>query len=287
MTANRRHPTQRWKWFFAYNGSHSSTYDTHIELMVRSAAANTSLDPHMIYFGPSENPLLPLVESYDVKVLHHAPSILADLHRIKAKFPDYPFQTATGAFLRIDLPLICEERGYSDEFVLYTDCDVVFQHDVPRTPAYEYLRPALFACAPQRFQDDWTNINSGVMVMNVRALLEDYSAFRRFITSGDTLYHELWKNGPFDQRAFQLHYQSRWGNLPLEYNWKPYWGFNEDALVVHFHGPKIPQVQDVIKGGAGRMSPNAKNLYESDPEAYRKYLVHFEKSLFVPHDAGG
>ena len=26
--------------------------------------------------------------------------------------------------------------------------------------------------------------------------------------------------------------------LPLEYNWKPYWGINNEAKIIHFHGIK-------------------------------------------------
>ena len=283
----RRRAADPWKWFFAYNGSYSVTYDVHIELMVRSAAARTSLDPHLIYFGALDNPVLPLVERYGVKVIHHEPSILPDLERIKAKFPDYPIEVATGAYLRIDAPGICRELGYSDEFVLYTDCDVVFQHDIPPASAHDYLRPDVFSCAPQRVQDDWANINTGVMIMNVDSLLQAYPSFRRFITEGDTLHDELYKHGPFDQKAYQVHYHSRWDHLPVEYNWKPYWGFNEDALVVHFHGPKIPEVRSLMEGRDSGMSYNTRFFYGTDPVAYARYLARFERFLSSPQGAGG
>jgi hypothetical protein len=29
-----------------------------------------------------------------------------------------------------------------------------------------------------------------------------------------------------------------WDDLPLELNWKTYWGLNRDAAILHFHGPK-------------------------------------------------
>ena len=37
--------------------------------------------------------------------------------------------------------------------------------------------------------------------------------------------------------------------LPLEYNWKPYWGTNDNAIIVHFHGLK-PGGDDVLSGFA-------------------------------------
>jgi hypothetical protein len=107
------------KWFFAYDGFRSRKYDLHIRVMVRSAMANTSLDPHLIYSGDRDHPLVSFAEDHGVRVIHHQPSILADLERIKAKVPDYPLGPATGTFLRIDLPLICRDLGYDDQFVLF------------------------------------------------------------------------------------------------------------------------------------------------------------------------
>jgi hypothetical protein len=290
MTAqpNDSPPRARWKWFFAYHGFHSATYDLHIEVMLKSAIANTTLEPHLIYFGPQDSPIVRLAEAHGVKVIHHTPSILADLQRIKAKFPDYPIEFASGAFLRIDLPHICRELGYTDEFVLYTDCDVVFLRDIPEAGSEPYLQPALFACAPERSRTELANINSGVMVMNVTALLEDYPPFREYITSGDTLYHELFKNGAFDQKAYRVYYQLKWDHLPPEYNWKPYWGFNDDALVVHFHGPKIPQLQKLIplqkliSGVPLPISDHMQRLYNRDRDAYERYLASFEKYMPEP-----
>lgn len=261
------------KWFFAYNGSRPAKFDLHIEVMVRSALANTSLDPHLLYSGEPDNAILPFVESHGVKVIHRKSSILPDLERMKAKFPDYHLRGATGAFLRIDLPLICRDLGYSDEVVLYTDCDVVFLGDLPQASSHSFLQPTLFSCAPETSQTDWDDMNSGVMVMNLVNLGEDLPAFKRFITAGDTLYYDLFKNGAFDQRAYQLFYASKWDKLPLEYNWKPYWGFNEDALIVHFHGPKIPQVRRILNGDVDRIPNVMVQLFERDPDSYRKYLA--------------
>jgi hypothetical protein len=266
------------KWFFAYNGHRSFDYDTHIEVMIRSAMANTSLDAHLIYFGRRDNPILSFAEQHGVKVIHHEPSIFADLQRIKAKFPDYvpQFAIATGAFLRIDVPVICRDLGYSDEFVLYTDCDVVFLRDIPEAPTHSFLRPTLFSCAPEFSETDWVNINSGVMVMNVVNLLDDYPSFRDFITAGDTLYYELGE-GAFDQKSYLLHYASKWDKLPVEYNWKPYWGFNQDAVIVHFHGPKIPQVRDIMKGKTTHLAEILTELFERDPESYRDYFAYVDE----------
>jgi hypothetical protein len=260
------------KWFFAYNGFNPWRYDAHIKMMVRSAVANTSLDGHLLYSGPPENPILSFVESQGVNVIHRKPSILGDLERMKAKFPDYELDVATGAFLRMDVPLICKELGYDDEFILYTDCDVVFLRELPSSSSEPSFRPTLFSCAPEIIKEDWRGMNSGVMVMNIDTLLADHPSFKRFITSGDTLYYELFKQGPYDQAAYQIYYESKWDKLPMEYNWKPYWGFNEDAFILHFHGPKVSDVRKIMKGMKQGMPRIFRDLFYRDPEAYEKYL---------------
>ena len=34
--------------------------------------------------------------------------------------------------------------------------------------------------------------------------------------------------------------------LPPRFNWKPYWGMDKDAVIVHFHGPKPERCLDCI-----------------------------------------
>ena len=34
--------------------------------------------------------------------------------------------------------------------------------------------------------------------------------------------------------------------LPDELNWKPYWGLNSNAEIVHFHGPKPSLVLEFL-----------------------------------------
>jgi hypothetical protein len=187
-----------------------------------------------------------------------------------------PFSCILGR--RVDVPLICRELGYSDEFVLYTDCDVVFLDDVSQQSDQPFFQPRFISVGPQVSKTDWGAINAGVMAMNVVNLLDDYPAFRQFITSGDTLYYELFKKGKYDERAYEIYYDSRWDKLPLEYNWRPYWGFNEDARIVHFHGPKMNLLRRIVKGERPEhLRPVQIKLLEKDPDAYRKYLALAEE----------
>jgi len=82
-------------------------------------------------------------------------------------------QTATSAFLRVDLPLLFKR----DDFLLYTDCDIIFLRD----PQLEMVRPEYFSCAPERVRGDRVHFNSGVMVMNLKALAANHAVFCEYI----------------------------------------------------------------------------------------------------------
>ena len=45
--------------------------------------------------------------------------------------------------------------------------------------------------------------------------------------------------GPGDQGAFNMFYAGQFEvRLWPSWNWKPYWGYQSDAKLLHFHGPK-------------------------------------------------
>jgi hypothetical protein len=68
----------------------------------------------------------------------------------------------------------------------------------------------------------------------------------------------------------------RWSRLPLEMNWKPYWGWNPDASIVHFHGPK-PQFIEAILSGKGEVPKVYQNIYAKSPEGSQRYLELFQQ----------
>ena len=96
----------------------------------------------------------------------------------------------------------------------------------------------LFAVAPESAQDDYVNMNTGVMLMNTARLRESLPAFRDYIlTNLAELERESW-----DEAAYRWFYRNAdgplWDRLPPELNWKPYWGRFDAAKIIHFHGPK-------------------------------------------------
>ena len=105
---------------------------THIAVL--SALHNTSLAPVCVHFGAPRAELAGWLRARGVRVVHHdRPAWRATLANAtsrmrahRAKSPLYASADAmVGTFLRVDLPVL----GFVDEFVLYTDVDVLFLAD--------------------------------------------------------------------------------------------------------------------------------------------------------------
>jgi hypothetical protein len=132
--------------------------------------------------------------------------------------------------------------------------------------------PETFASAPQRNPNDYRyDINTGVMVMNLPALRRDLPAFEAFIVEH---LHDGWPG--CDQENYRRFYQGNWSRLPLQMNWKPYWGKNECATIVHWHGPKPALVRRLRDQPDLKTNPVWKELFESSPEGYGYFLGEWD-----------
>ena len=135
----------------------------------------------------------------------------------------------------MELPEIVARLGGATR-VLYTDCDVIFAAEV--VPELEANPCEYFAVAPESAQDDYVNMNTGVMLMNTDRLRESLPKFREYISQNlAALESESW-----DEAAYRWFYRDGngplWDRLRPELNWKPYWGECAQAKIIHFHGPK-------------------------------------------------
>ncbi|QHI94978.1 hypothetical protein GT348_00345 [Aristophania vespae] len=223
------------KWFFAITEQTLSNDPDHgfidcIRVAVQSAKENTTLIPHMVFDG-QECEFTREMREAGVKVifhrLHFYDRLLEAQKKQKPEWPNY-MMTAAGAFMRLELPLLEKE----DKFVLYTDCDVMFLRD----PCVEFCRPEIFAaCGQFNQQDYYVDMNSGVMVINLERMGNDLPAMVDFLC--DNLYHV----SGYDQELLRIFYNANWSPLSARFNWKPYWGVNDDATIVHFHAGKPQQ----------------------------------------------
>jgi lipopolysaccharide biosynthesis glycosyltransferase len=233
----------------------------HTKLAVLSARKHTKLQPHLLYTG-ERNAFTEWLERQGVTIIDSHLPYLSVIKELVAE-NKYTLNTV-GHWLRTN---VCLEE-LQDEHVFYTDVDVLFLKD----PALEDIRPRYFAAAPEFDKDSWNYFNAGVMVVNPRGLRENYREFEAYLIKNirekTYAFH--------DQIAYNQFYRGRWDRLPLELNWKPYWGFNPDASIVHFHGPKVGAMQAIIEERWNWASDHGKQIGSMFLGFMDSYLASFE-----------
>jgi len=225
------------QWFFALTEDSTAfrQYAEMIMVAVHTARKFTSLVPHCIYDG-GDNDFTEWLTNHDVRIIRHRTFLREPLTELgQRKGNPHLAPALSGAFSRVELPEIVERLGGATR-ILYTDCDVIFAAEV--VPELETTPCKYFAVAPESTQDDYVNMNTGVMLMNTDRLRESLPELREYISQNlAALESEAW-----DQAAYRRFYRDSdgplWDRLRPELNWKPYWGENAQAKIIHFHGPK-------------------------------------------------
>ncbi|MDE1895681.1 MAG: glycosyltransferase family 2 protein [Rhodospirillales bacterium] len=254
-------PNAIMKWYFALSassfGSDAHDWPSLIRASVISARANTGLKPFLLWDGP-EHEFLNELRGLGVTVIFHKVSYYSALAEYRRNDP-HGLATSAGCFLRTDIPLVEIE----DAFVLYTDCDVMFLRDP--VPMLANLRPVHFAACTEFTIDD--GLNSGVLLLNIARMRADYPKFTTFITANLSL--------GLDQDMYRAFYADKWEKLPPELNWKPYWGRNTGATILHWHGIKPVLVQSMFADPAFTTHPDLMLLVRRNPEGYKHYLEYY------------
>ena len=113
------------KWYFSFNEAATNWFADMIKVAVISARAKTDLEPHCICDG-RPSPFTDWLQRWNVK-MHFQPVFFRQ--RLKAQDVlarngnnGYDPEAASGFYL----PLQIAEIEQNDEFVLFTDCDVMF-----------------------------------------------------------------------------------------------------------------------------------------------------------------
>lgn len=243
------------KWYFAVNEPGLIKANYLVEAAVRSCLANTPLTPNCIYYG-SWNAECERLNELGVKIITHESSLAPELRK---GYGDR-YEQFAGHWLRADLPLLETE----EDFVLYTDIDVIFRGWRPEL----LTKPRYFAAAPEHLRNDWSHFNSGVLVLNMDGMRQVTPAFHQAIR--ERLANNFtWPT--HDQKSFNTFFADTYDKLDDRFNWKPYWGRNDDAVIIHFHGPKPHHIDGIHRGNGDKLSPKLVKIFQRDPEGYEFY----------------
>lgn len=253
------------KLFLATNSLTAKTNNIKmLEVACKSAVQNTNFDVYVIFDGKKEELNLPK----EITIIEHRHRCYDTFLNSKKNKEHNCMAVASGTFLRTEIPFICQEHGFTDEYVLYTDYDVLFQKG--DYTSLNELKPPYFAAAPEGNPNDWSYINAGIMLINVQHFLEQDSNIVNYINNEFDNLH-VW-----DQTMYNNLYTGRITRLPLEYNWKTYWGINESAKIIHFHGakPSIVEPESRIK------VPEIAYLRNLNPVGYNHYDSLFNQFYY-------
>lgn len=216
-------------------------YANLFELSLSSALYNTNLTISILYDGDRNHKCYKIIEKYQslfsdrINIINHKfshkkylPTVYPKNYFEKMHFTPISYDKLAGTFMRLDIPFLEKEEDY----VFYTDIDVYFQSNV----SLEVLKLPKYLSAAPEFNKNIKNekyFNAGVLLLNVKNMQEKCNKIFCDLSKGIPN-----KTGMYDQGFLNQYCFDDFDILPNEYNWKPYWGINHKAKIVHYHGMK-------------------------------------------------
>jgi lipopolysaccharide biosynthesis glycosyltransferase len=167
------------------------------------------------------------------------PDVKCNKIKCRSRFYDLMVKTlrpdqlpmALGTMLRLEIPYLL-----TDEYVLYTDVDVIFKKKMTDE---EMPRPEYWAMTFEHCPTDPV-FNAGVTVMHLPKLKDP--AFDAFIEKN---FYEAAQIS-FDQKLINDYYRGKIEELHPKYNWRPYWPDANGIAILHLHGPKPMESQEKV-----------------------------------------
>lgn len=242
------------KWYFCINERGFRGSMRLMRVAIKSCLANTALQPICIYNGEDQGHVNQLGE-LGVQVIRHTSSLEPLLRQ---GYGDN-YDKFSGHWLRVDIPFLETE----DDVVLYADIDVMFREH-PRP----WITPRYLGAAPETNRFGLRSFNSGVMVMNLPNLRAIHAGFRDSIAAR---MEQGWEGVGHDQVSYNRFFRKRYARIQNSLNWKPYWGVNPSAQIVHFHGPKPAGIARLELGNAEGLPPKYIELWKRNKAGYAAF----------------
>lgn len=241
-----------------------------LKVTLTSAQRNTSLHLICLYDGKVNDPVYNLMKEFNVEIIIHQLPYKKELMEIYSREwmlqnlgKEIDYNRIFGTFMRMEIPVIEKEETY----VLYSDIDVIFNADILLE---ELPHPVYLAAAPEfeRNVENMKYFNAGILVMNIQGMKIKYKEFIRKIESRERNASGLFDQGYLNELCFD-----DMELLPLEYNWKPYWGINNQAKIIHFHGMKPSSNLNE----AGFVTDNSffRKAFDENKEGFAGYVYYF------------
>tara|TARA_B100000749_G_scaffold174842_1_gene134943 strand:+ start:861 stop:1724 length:864 start_codon:yes stop_codon:yes gene_type:complete len=250
------------KCYFSINESGIKANLDLLKVAIYSCAEYAKLHPVLLYAGDPV-PELDQLRFLGAEIIHHTITFENDL---AIGYGDN-YKKFLGHWLRVDIPLIESH----DEYVVYADCDILFR----QAPNVDAL-PFYLSAAPEFSKNNWSYFNSGSMIINIPNMRDIYP---KFVQSIRNRLRNDFKTPPHDQGSFNEFFGDKYDRLPLEMNWKPYWGQNLNASMIHFHGLKPAVAIRAQTIPDYKLTDNIRRLWEKNKPAYAEYTAEYIKIL--------
>ncbi|MDQ3198681.1 MAG: hypothetical protein M3Q46_05760 [Verrucomicrobiota bacterium] len=266
------------QWFLALaEGSPAfKQYGEMAMVAIHTALRHTKLRPHFLYDG-GENELTRWLREREVPIIPCHTFVLEELADLRCGEREAMIRAALrGILLRIELPRLGLEMDLDDR-VFYTDSDVFFLGEV--TDELAAIDCRYFAVAPEFNPQDYREMNTGAMWMNLPGLREVDADFRRFVRENlPRLQSVAWDQGAYREFFCGPGEEPKWDKLRPELNWKPYWGDYSSAKIIHFHGPK-PYHRDYIDSHFSELKHLTGGCYEEICDLWTDRLEEAKQPL--------
>jgi hypothetical protein len=204
-------------------------------------------------------------------IVHHATVPFLDTLENNRGVRGLNPESARGAYLRMVIPEIETE----DEWVLYTDVDVIFQNDP--TPQLKEIRPKFLGATSEAIRGDKSFFNSGVMVLNAKNIRLQRDRLYDFVNQNLPQWHGFSCN---DQGGLNYFFRGAWDSIDDSLNWKNYWGENAGASIIHYHGNRPFETLKRLIEGVGETERSAtRRLIYSEANS-RSSLITYNRKYF-------
>ena len=240
-----------------------------LRLALKSAKENTSLKLYALYDGTPNDKAYKIFEEYGTNIILCKCSFRDKLEKYYQNQSDdirNGIKRMLGCFMKFDIAVHEQE----DDVVLYADIDTIFLQDVD----WSSFQTKTIAAAPE-FDKNYDIIkgykyfSASPMFINVAEAKKRRLSLLDMLDKHIEPYQECWDQGFWNEL-----YKDDFEQLPIEFNWKPYWGINDDAKIVHIHGYKLGSMTESDANFCGMRISHW-------PEAYDGWLYYTIKSYKI------